>query len=84
MVIVQQPTTATTPLVERSPSQPEYGMFALVFAIVSTVIMAVCGCWWALPCTAVGIVLGITVSWCTAALYCEYNIMISAKNLFVL
>lgn len=62
VAVIMQPSM-TTPLTQpQQCSRPEFGLFALLFAIISTTIFAVFGCWWAIPCTAVGIVLGATVS----------------------
>lgn len=53
--------------------QPELGIGALAFAIASTIFMFFLGCWWSFPCTIVGIVLGVSVSysWCMLAVRTE-------------
>ena len=60
--MIVQPSM-TTPLVQpERRRRPEIGLVALVLAIISTALFAICGCWWALPCAVVGIILGATVS----------------------
>ena len=63
-MILQPPqTNVTTPLISTNPpSRLDYGMGALIFAFITTIIAASCGCFWALPCTGVAIALGVTVS----------------------
>lgn len=60
-VVMQQPTPVTTTV--RPNRRPEMGIAAMVFAIITTIFIASFGCWWSLPCTIIGIVLGVTVSW---------------------
>jgi len=55
-------TQPTVVVEERPRSQPELGIGAIVFATVSTIFIASFLCLWALPCTIVGIILGVTVS----------------------
>ena len=59
-VIMQQPLLAQSNI-QHAPSRPEFGIIALVIAILTTIVV-IFGCWWALPCSIVGIVLGMTVS----------------------
>ena len=55
---MQQPVMVA----QRPRREPEYGIMALIFAIITTVLIGFCLCWWSLPFTIVGIILGITVS----------------------
>ena len=60
-VVMHQPAPAVA-TIEQPRRRPEFGIGALVFAIMSTIFIASFMCWWSLPFTIVGIVLGITVS----------------------
>ena len=62
VVVVQQPQTSFVTADVHPQRRPELGLGAAIFAIISTIFIASFGCWWALPCTVVGIILGITVS----------------------
>lgn len=61
VVVQQQPLLAPANTIQHAPSRPEFGIGALVFAIVTTIIM-ILGCWWGLPCSVAAIVLAMTVS----------------------
>ena len=58
--MVTQPRVVTT--ITQPRAHPGFGVMATVFAVMSTIFLFSFGCWWSIPCTAVGIVLGITVS----------------------
>ncbi len=61
-MIVQPPTASASVRVERTRNQPELGIGAIIFASVVTFALLSIGCIWPLPCTIIGIVLGVTVS----------------------
>lgn len=61
-VVVQAQPTPVVQTVYQPGSSGEYGLPALVFAIVVTAFIFFCGCWWALLCTGIGIALAIGVS----------------------
>lgn len=44
------------------PRRTEIGLGAIIFGAFTSVCLGTSGCWWALPCSIVGIVLGVTVS----------------------
>ena len=55
-----QPVSAVH--VERPQTDSGLGLGALIFAGISTAIILGCGCWFALPCSLVGVILGAVVS----------------------
>ena len=57
--VLVQPTQAV--VTQRPDRRPEFGIGALVFAVMSTIFIASFACIWSLPFTIAGIVLGITV-----------------------
>ena len=61
-MVVQQPTTVVTAHVQEDSSSTDMGVGALIFAILSTICITLCCCWWALPFSIVGLVFGILVS----------------------
>ncbi len=57
--MTKQPTRQV--VIDRPQSDPGLGIGAAVIATLSTIFVASCLCWWALPFTIIGIVLGVTV-----------------------
>ena len=60
VVVTQQPQVVQPVLYRRGNS--DYGTPALVFALVITVFIVFCGCWWSLICSIAGIVFAANVS----------------------
>ena len=52
----------STVYVERPQTDSQLGLGALIFASITTVIILSCGCWFAIPCGIIGLVLGVVVS----------------------
>ena len=48
--------------VERPQIDSRLGLGALIFSGIATLIILSCGCWFALPCSLIGVVLGAVVS----------------------
>ena len=63
-MVTHQPVSGAA--IEQTHSQPELGIGAAIFAGISTACIFSLGCWWGLPCTIVGIILGVIVSYSAA------------------
>ena len=61
MTVIMQPGVVTTTTTQ-SEARPELGIGALIFAMMSTIFITSLLCWWSLPFTIAGIILGATVS----------------------
>ena len=59
-MVTAQPTVYSSTVPRQT--QPETGIIAIILAVFATFCVLSFGCWWALPCTIIGIVLGVTVS----------------------
>lgn len=67
-----QPVVQT---VYHTNSSGDYGIPALIFAIITTVLIFFFGCWYALLCTGIGIALAIGVSLKSSYIVCVYAAM---------
>lgn len=60
--MMQQPAPMVTAVQQPPDDIPGYGIGAIVFATITIFTLFFLGCLWTLPCTAISLVLGITVS----------------------
>ena len=60
VVVTQQPQVVQP--VRYTAGNSDYGTPALVFALVITVFIVLCGCWWSLICSIAGIIFASNVS----------------------